>query len=546
MNDLPNLEVKHHRIESPDSPIWDLSRFVYQGGAKLHFTNENFQRLQTFPIIQHRIKWMQAFKEYCLELLDGGSSQSTAARFIICFKPFIRFCDDDDTPLKTSTEIESAFYRYAEYQFTREQLKEIKTAYTSCYVIAKVLRSITESNQIDIKNTRLKPRKKSRRAISREADKETLSDSSKLGWFVYDICKNFDPKALDAKRLPIYVEVRKELVAEQKVNITLLTRSEKIEKSEFPYTSARHAFNLRVAAECLFFLAMTEKNAAETLKLERQEFDYKPLGENYQVRKYKNRKGGEVVFTIPKPYREMFERYLEFLSGYATECKWLFPVIDSNGAYCKRINNEWKSLASIVIRHGLRWIAPRSFRKTGLNLLLRISADEQQVADYGNHAVATFRENYELPSQQRAIVELTRFWDSNDPLTHGRPKISLFNTRCSGIAESDNDRPKNIVEPDCSTPSGCLWCRHFRDEESFDYTWNLFSYRYLKIIESSSYLDEGDKPSDLIVERLNTKIQWLKSADKPEYLEWVEEAEMRIEEGDYHPVWKRKIIKFEG
>ena len=234
------------------------------------------------------------------------------------------------------------------------------------------------------------------------------------------------------------------------------------------------------------------------------------------------------------------------MSDYAEDTEYLFPVITSEGAYIKRTDSDWSGVKFLTQAYKIPNIAPRSFRKVGLNVLLRLSANEQTAADYGNHAIATFRETYEFPSQQRAMVEIARFWQANDPLEHGEPKLSLFNTPCNGIPEPFDDATDKLAKPDCLTPSGCMGCQHYRDEDSLDYVWNLYSFRHLKTIESSSYLDDGEKPSNIAIDWVNLKINWFNNSKNQSHHEWIEEGKIRIDEGEYHPNWDRKIQKYEN
>lgn len=543
---LPNLTVTHRRIENPESPTWDLTSLSFKGGISIYKSKSYLIKVYKLPFVEHRIKWLNELKAHLEGVLDSGGSPLSVINFIYSFNPFIAFCDEKGLSVETRSEIQTVFYKYAEYQFAREQhnIIQLGSGYRTCSLLSTCLSAIIESNQIDIKSTRLKKKKNSRRAISREADKTNLVDAAKFAKFAYDICKNFDPKTLDSAKLPILVKVRKELSSVE-INLTLAIKSETVVNGGFKKTDARHAFNRRVAFECLIFLAMTMQNAAPTFKLRRVNFIYKPMGEQYEVREYKNRRGGEVLFKIPKPYRETFEAYLSFMSDYGEDTEYLFPIITNEGAYRKRTDTNWTETRTLTQAYKIPYIAPRSFRKIGLNILLRLSADEETAADYGNHTVATFRESYEFPSQQRAMVEIARFWQANDPLEHGEPKLSLFNTPCNGIPEPFDDATDKLAKPDCLTPSGCMGCKHYRDEDSLDYVWNLYSFRYLKIIESSSYLDVGEKPSNIAIDWVNLKINWFNNSKAPAHQKWIEEGKIRLEEGEYHPNWDRKIQKYE-
>jgi hypothetical protein len=550
MDSLPNLTVMHRRIENSESPTWDLTPMAFNGGTKISKRNKNYlDMVYKFPVVEHRVKWLVEAKEYLEGRLDIGELASASASTLIeRLAALISFCDEKTISIETGSDISNAFYKYSEYQFSREQQKKIKfkqgSGYKICYPVSKLLSAITELGSIDIKSTRLKQKKNSRRAISREADKMNLEDAANFAKFAYDICNNFDPKSLHSNKLPILVKVRKELTAAE-INLTPTIKSDTVVSGDYIETTARYAFNHRVAFECLIFLAMTMQNAAPTFNLRMQDFDFKPMGKNYEVRAFKNRRGGEVLFKIPKPYRKSFEAYLTFMREYAYGVEHLFPMLTHEGAYRKRRNADWGTSKALANTYSIHTIAPNKFRKIGLNILLRLSSDEQAAADLGNHGLKMFRESYEFPSQQRAAVELTRFWDANDPLEHGEPKLSLFSTGCSGEPVPFDDATDKLAKPDCLTPSGCMGCKNYRDEDSLIYVWNLFSFRYLKVIESSSYLDNSQKPSNIAIDWVNLKIKWFNSSEISTHKEWIEEAQMRIDEGEYHPSWERKIQKYE-
>lgn len=543
---LPTLTITHARISDQQAPFWNLQALIYLGGhTVLNTKNKTLSDFSDLPLIANRVWLIVAIIEYFESCLEEGLSEQTIQTQIYRIRYFIQFCEAKMLPLATKENVEYAYFQYAENLF----LTKKKNGYGLAVHTGTTLSKATDNIRIHVKNTRLTKTKISKRALSREADKTNLSNSSKLGWLIYDISENFDANCLLKNQFPIYVSIRKELIEAGKLNLTARVKNAKkiLNKSlVFPYSQSKHAFNYKVNSECLFFLAMTTCNPQTAFNLKKEEFSYKPLGETYQVRAFKHRRQGEILFTIPKIYREKFERYLEFIKTYAPDSEWLFPHIDSQGKFTKGKGSRWDGLRYLTQRFDLPWVEPRSFRKTGLNLLLRLTADENLVSGLANHAVETFRNDYELPSQQRALVEITRFWDSNDPLIVGTPKVSLFNTFCNGDPDPAEHKPDSVVNPDCFTPSGCFWCKHFRDEDSFDYVWNLHSYRFLKIIESSSYISNNVKPANLVIEQVNKKINWFNCSGEEQHIKWVKEAELRMEEAHYHPSWELKIMKYEA
>lgn len=541
MKKAEDFIIEHPKITKV-SPIWDLNNLLYLGGTKVYKQRKNWrEELQKLHIANDRVWLIKELTEYSTGMLETGSSVASVKEIINYLRQFISFTDQTKKTLSDKVRLEEAVYSYAEFLYIKVSKKEIKQ-YVGYVQTVKIMKHLNEALEInlDIAKTRLTNKRKSRRAISRETDKTNLESATKLAQFSYDITQRFNPIDLKKEKPSIVVKVRDSLLSEP------ICLNPKIGKGRS--NPSRTAFNNRVSAEFIIFLAMTTANISPTFNVKRCRFDYKlnKTGDKYELREFKHRKGGEILIKIPKPYRKSFESYLSFLDEYATESEWLFPYKNSDDCFEKRDDNSINPFRELCLKHGIPWIAPSQFRKIGLNLLLRLCADENTASEYGNHGLGTFRESYEFPSQQRAMIEISRFWDESDPLTHGKPKVSLFGTSCSGNPEPFSEIATELVQPDCQTPTGCINCKHYRDEESLDYVWNLCSFRYLKIIESNSYLDDQEKPSNIAIDWANLKIKWFKKSENPNHQNWVQESEMKIEEGDYHPHWSRRIDSYEG
>lgn len=244
----------------------DLTSLAFNGGRKIHRSKNYLNNVYKLSFVEHRVKWLVKVKEDIEGGLDIGEiAPATAITRLDNLSVFISFCDEKGMSIEADSDIQNVFYKFAEYQFSRELQKKIKfkqgSGYKVCYDLSKLLSAITELNSIDIKSTRLKPVKNSRRAISREADKTNLEDAAKFAKFAYDICNNFEPESLNSKKLPILVNVRKELTTTE-INLTPVIKDDTVVSGEYTETAARYAFNHRVAFECLMFLAMTMQNPA--------------------------------------------------------------------------------------------------------------------------------------------------------------------------------------------------------------------------------------------------------------------------------------------
>lgn len=193
-------------------------------------------------------------------------------------------------------------------------------------------------------------------------------------------------------------------------------------------------------------------------------------------------------------------------------------------------------LQQIFEAHGLQWITPRELRNTRVNWLLRRSGDPSLTAEMAQHTKEVLRERYEQPSQQRAMAEVAQFWSKHDPIQQRDLKLSVIASSCTGEPETVVGRPDAVPQPNCVSPSGCLWCKHHRDVDSADYVWSLSTFRHLNTIEASMSVGAAEVPSGVVTNLLSEKISWFKSSSSSR-AGWVLEAQERIEEGDYHPNW---------
>lgn len=193
------------------------------------------------------------------------------------------------------------------------------------------------------------------------------------------------------------------------------------------------------------------------------------------------------------------------------------------------------------------FVGPQALRSTRVNWLLRQTANPDLTAEMAQHTKETLLGVYERPSQQRTMVEVTRFWAKWDRrLTR---TDALAPGGCTGNPGAVQQAPKSAPSPDCRKPSGCLWCEDHRDIDSQDHVWALVSFKHLKLIEISkagkTQEDHDNSPARHAINRLNEKLRWFTQSSELRRA-WVEEAEARILEGSYHPSWEHIITEQEG
>lgn len=551
----------------------DLTRFLYRGGASLR-ANLAFQRIADGVLGEpqvERLELLQAVKEELENRLHAGQSANSVPHYLATLTGFLRFLDEGQRSFSLA-KLEFNFLEYAEYLFVKSRSKGSKLSSKSAYTKAATLSSIFGSilgipSTVRLVNrTRLRAGKGGAKAVSRSAEKQNLEATFKQGNFLVDIAEGLSKEAIYGP-LPIKISIRAGLIEGDEVLLhaglqdldlgdapksgwtykkkvryrEALQRREAVSDiSPRKYGAKRwHLVNLRVQAEFLIFLAQTGMNLTQAKELGRGALKYKPLGDSWQVRCYKSRRGGEVSFRIYKSYKPFLEQFRAFVNHFFPDSQYFFPQFDNHGereSSSRTGVTHFSILRQLFKEHGLSWITPRELRNTRVNWLLRRSGDPELTADMAQHTREVLKDQYERPSQQRAMAEVTQFWNKHDPIKQGELKASVISSSCNGEPESVADRPELIVEPNCVNPSGCLWCKHHRDVDSEDYVWSISSFRHLKVIEASMTLNRDEVPSDVVVGRLSEKLSWFKNSSSKR-ADWVSEAQERIEEGDYHPNW---------
>lgn len=579
MGDLPELRVQHKKANNQHQ--FDLRRFLYiapraRNGKTLSadlFVPKIYKE-DLRPDKLERLSLLIKVKEYFEESLELGFTLSSQKTYVSVLQYFFNFFDNNGRSV-TLENIEESYYEYCEhlFQLSNNHPPKIKkiTAYHYGFTLSKIISNIIElpKGLEPIKKTRLHHPKLMKTSVSKEADKQNLEDTRKMGSFLVDLVSGITVEKVLGE-LPLRIPLREGLVENNEIMLNTgepgpstknllskpfesLIESEKKAVRQFYYRlrpidsikgTARWRFvNLRVVAEYLIFIAQTGINPGQAKSLKRKGFKYWPSGDSWQVRAYKHRRGGEVVFSIYKSYKPYLKEHLIFIDHFFPESDLLFPNFNSQGRPSLPGPVFHTPIRTLLIENGLPWISPRTLRKSRVNWMHRRSGgDTELTAEMHQHFQETLREKYELPSQQRTVAEITKFWNIHDPINREKLKPSIISGQCSGDPAPTDDKPSSVVAPDCSNPTGCLWCKHFRDIDSFDYVWSLTSFRHLKTIEAAGVITQEVVPADIVVERLTQKITWFREASEKR-AEWVEEAEVRMTEGHYHPHWSG-ILEF--
>ncbi|WP_063801503.1 site-specific integrase [Burkholderia ubonensis] len=543
----------------PNETPWNLDILLYKGGAKQNA--RNVRQLIAGgalgePLLE-RLELVQQLHAEINSLIESGHSRASAERQILLFKILFGFADDKGLSL-TVDQIVNTYCLWADWLYSRtridkgpdnakrirgERFLSMRVAYDYGAVVGTLLDRILGRRTTIIELTRLYWRPQRKTALGVQAEKQNLSNTFAFGRFIQDLCDGLSLEVILEKSFPIRISLRngREIVWNTPKSDHVNYRFE-----HEGIATRYHLVNLRIEAEFLMFIAQTGMNAKQALNLELRHFSYISYLNGYQVKDYKARRGGAVLFEIFADYRPHFERYLAWRRKFFPRSKLLFPFIGNEGTrQDRRFQNN--RVRGVCLDLGLTYIPPRELRNTRVNWLLRQSGDPDITAELAQHAKETLLAVYKRPSLQRAMAETIRFWTKVDPHQSVTPSVAPGG--CTGVPLELPERPVEAPRPDCVKPSGCLWCENHRDVDSLDYIWALSSFMHLKKLELSKaripMAEVEIPPAKHAFDRIQQKLKWYETSNETRR-DWVQEAQIRIAEGEYHPEFNIEICEMEG
>lgn len=569
--EIPDLSIPipEHATNSGGETLRNLSRFLFVGASSNRA--DAFQKimendLQGEPQFD-RLPLLKAIQTELKDRVTMGQSAKSVPTYINHITQFIRFLETTNCSFQLN-ELERNYFAFAKFLEQKALNPNIKFSEKSAYIVGATLSSVIGSILGIPDAARLRDRTNLRfphsplRAVSRSSEKKSLESTFKMGAFLLDLIEGLTVDKIYGS-LPIVVSIRNgkqseiqldgwkrpKWLNEPSANWTTYQRHRSKKTQLFRNSSSnvtgegsnhRWTFvNLRIQAEFLMFIAQTGMNSGQAKEMGRKDIKYKPHGEGWVVRGYKNRKGGEVSFEIYSSYKSYFDNYRSFIQHFFPNSEYLFPQFNHNGVEESKTRYGlagFETIKDLLTEFEIPWIPPRNIRNTRVNWILRRSGDEEQTAELAQHTVEVLKGKYARPSLQRTIIETTRFWNRNDPIKKSKLKESVVGSLCNGDPEALSSKPDTVASPNCTNPSGCLWCTHHRDIDSQDYVWSLVSLRHLKTIEAGYFYLRDTSPAKLVLNRLTEKINWFQASSDTRS-EWVEEAITRISEKDFHPHW---------
>lgn len=566
---LPDLTFPSMTYGKHEVPR-DLRRWLYKDGAATD-TRKVIAKIEAGELGQpfvERIDLVREIHEVITNNFDRGGSRSTWLAQIERVNHLFRWADETAHEL-TLASIEESYRHWTDSLLHRVRIGKdlsMKVAYEYGNLVGWVVdRAVGRTTPI-IRTTRLLSPKQGVRAVGRQADKQNLEETFALGHFLLDLADGLSVGTIWGP-LPVRIRVRNGKALEEWSGPVRMPRG--APNPKYPHHAARYAkvsadnhakweaettfrtryplINLRIQAEMFMLMGQPGINLAQAHQLRMDQWRYKASTHGYEVRTYKHRRWGPVVFEIYSQYRAIFERYLKWRAAIFPDDPdgLLFPLLGKEGARATRHPSKppyFDKLKDACARAEVAYLSPRALRSTNVNWMLRRTQDPDLTAEEKQHATKTLLNVYEKPSLQRSMVQITSFWAKHDPAqTAAGPGV------CLGKApEPVADKPAAATQPDCLTPSGCLFCIHQRDIDSFDHVWSLASFRLLKSFELRAQgRHSGEKappehPAEVTIARISTKLNYI-SGSSSQRSKWVEETLLRIEEGRYHPSWADMI-----
>ncbi|WP_370600877.1 hypothetical protein [Pseudomonas nitroreducens] len=266
--------------------------------------------------------------------------------------------------------------------------------------------------------------------------------------------------------------------------------------NEDPQCSRRRM--LGILAHNAFFVlfqANTGMNLSGAMELEWcDEYTVEASRKKFRLIKYRA-SGREQSFEVSATFLQAFKEFLKLrtylLAGQA--CSTLFfrcsfsdisSPVKAMRIGCTTELSKWV----LKIDPGFEFVTSREWRAAKSDFLLqKYSVEVVSLALQNN--IDTVEEHYAEGSDQRARVELSEYYSKLTKAVVRSRDHALANISTGSCSDygSPTASDSSVVEPDCTTDLGCLFCEKFRVHADFEDVRKLVSFRYF--INRLSYLN---------------------------------------------------------
>jgi hypothetical protein len=516
-----------------------------------------------------KVDWVQRLSIVAQSMVVRGDTVQTTVTFLKCCKNFYAWLRENGKSFELSQQ-HANYVAFAHHLEVRITNKEISNPFRNDLLVrtAAFVNSCVDSSRISDNDANVYRDLglKSLKTSSRKYDKQLLTDTQTLAQALLDIYFSLSDEAIFGQ-LPISIVINKDKSTERSVTYTSspafaykdlgshgVYNRKRVEslagrRLHSPTRVLKHdkrwvLVNLKRNVFFMMFIIASGANVKQIMSITNTDIKTVPSGANQTIFKFKNRAHHEVsinIYNAFKPLLKDYKAWRDKLFAGEFETPWLFPLFNYNCDVEDSSQPSLHSLKRLILKLGVPWQPPKIIRRTAVNWMQRNLGDLKLASDIAGHDIETFFRSYHVPNHQRAVAETQSFWEKFDPLS-----ISVIGGNCSGEPIPIKNISSALAKPDCTIPSGCLFCEKHRDVDTSDYVWSLVSFRFLKLIEAgnSSLARDGTvyEPIDLIVNRITEKLE----AFKVNKTKWVNDAIKRVENHDYHPNWVHLIDMTNG
>lgn len=560
---LPDLKFPQVTLGRHETP-WSLKSLLYFGCSDLpvrEFLDLEIKGQLGEPIFE-RIELVKSIHNVISVGLINGHSQATAKKRIKQVRRFFAWSERSNLSLSIFA-VKDAYINYTDYLLQRVRvvgdLGE-RTARSYSVVLGGLLDKVLGRRTKIVGMTRIRKLTRSSGFYEGRSDKQNLEETFAFGYAIMDVCLSLSLDKVWGD-IPVRINFRagtfidywcgrvasKKQVeptsAKQKAwqnhNSRVSAKALEVLNADRSLRTRYPLVNLRVQAELLMFIAQTGMNLAQAHSMKVGDFHYSSYLDGYQVRRrYKARRHGDVEFNIFEGYRAHFERYLDWRRAIFPDDSegLMFPLVRVGGRSVEKAP-QFFLIKKICRDLGVRYFGPASLRKTRINWIMRRSRDDDLTAEMAQHSKQTLLRVYDQPNLQVAMIEIAQFHQKNDP-AFAPPGPGT----CVSVApQAAPSTPAETTQPDCINAAGCLFCMNNRDIDSQDHVWSLASFRYLKTLELAKFRPSEQSssifPSALAtINRITAKLKFYENSSEMRSI-WVNEAQARVMEEAYHPMW---------
>lgn len=556
---IPDLTL-HGFPQGPQQHPIDLRWLLYKGTASIHGRNikkfvESGQHGQ--PLLE-RLPLLKAIHRHWQAGVTAGTiKKGTVKAQWHRLRTFVSFTEGAKKQL-TVAEVLSLYLAYCAHTKRRSDINSMsRYAYSIdlAVIVAPLLGMDTRKLQW---KTRIRKPKRPGNQVAKENLHATAT-------FVQTLLETVEQLPVAVIRGPLPVTLRYAAGSEYTIHLGLPLRplnslklqdahkykravDARVRRENDISIKARAALiNLRIDAELLIFINQTGCNLTQALQLIGSRFRYQSEGDYLLLFVWKDRAKHSVELRIHKGYRKRFEDYMKWRSALFPDDPdgLTFPFVYNDGdCAMRRTNWTFAYTRKLMKSIGQPFVHSQQLRKTIANFTKR-KLSRQVAAELLSNKESTFRESYEEVHHQTAVAELVNFWSDTESLV-----LAVGPGGCQNAApQPRTDAPGGAPKPDCESGGGCLFCEKNRDLRSFDHAWNLASMHHLKLAEFNADRTprscKKDHPVALTIDRIAAKLDALMALGG-EYVGWVTEARLRVQEGRYHSFYTARFDVLEG